>query len=451
MGSHHVGRLTIFDRPIMHRRNLEIPLRIGRICRGRWGAFADGVIADSVDGAISACRVGPAGWRGRWCWSTQPGGNEVSLLARLRIWMVTGFDIGVMGFLASREPGHADPRAFTYGTYTLLFRELATRAGIVVVVIIKAMLPASSKAASGLGIQHFVSIKDLATEDAVLAIVAFEGLDALDPFPDNDTCRDGADPTDVIAPGGQARLGDIEDEKDDGDEDRQDGEKGHEGDVDHFGMVKGKVALGDGIVDDPCTIQETESQLKEVGQGGDGVDKVARADAAFVDKVVEDIKEDVEGDEGKGGPLDDDFFALSGKQADERLGLGKPDEEARDDADDLELDGALDLVLDLLGVIVAILVLLFGDAKGVGRGNGQRHGHGQGGQLLQPGTTANADARGAIGEAAATEEDGVVDEKTSRGDHQHEEQGIGQTGRRGQRIDLRDNGGIKGISIIGIG
>lgn len=145
--------------------------------------------------------------------------------------------------------------------------------------------------------EHFVAVEDFTAEDAVFLLVALEGFDALDPFPDDGAGGCGADPADVVSPASDVGHGDVDDEEDDGDKDGDDGDECYEAHVSHARVVEGVLLFGERVVDDPGGVEEAEGDLEEVAECGDGVDEGGGAGVPGVDEVVEDAEDDGEGDE----------------------------------------------------------------------------------------------------------------------------------------------------------
>lgn len=217
-------------------------------------------------------------------------------------------------------------------------------------------------------------------------------------------------------------------------------------------MVKGIALLHQSVVNHPGGVENAQGERKQVAEGRDGIGKGPRPRGALVrvHEAVEGLEDDVERDERKGGPLDDDLFALPGKQPDQGLGLGEPQERVGDDADDLELVAAQDILLQGLGVLDPIGILRLGGPKGGGRRNGQRDGDAERRHLLQPRPPSDAGAGAGIGEALAAEDDHAPVDKGPRRDEEHDDQRICDDGRRGEGVALRKRRRVKGVVKVGI-
>jgi len=148
---------------------------------------------------------------------------------------------------------------------------------------------------------------------------------------------------------------------------------------------------------------------------------------------------------------------VPGKQPDECLDLGKPEEGARDDAHDADLQPIDDLVRQRLGVHVAIVVLPLRNLERVHRRDGQGDGDRQGRDLLQPRTAADADdggtpaVRGADHAMAAQEVGaaaGTPDVERPRRDDQDDDEDVADDGRAADRVQLRGGRGVERVAHI---
>jgi hypothetical protein len=101
-------------------------------------------------------------------------------------------------------------------------------------------------------------------------------------------------------------------------------------------VVKGETLLRNRVVHDPGTIKKAKSELEEVAERRYGIREAAGSRFAIVDKVVNGAKQDIQSDECKGSPLNDDFLSLTRKQSDQGLCLRQPEKRIGYDADNLE-------------------------------------------------------------------------------------------------------------------
>lgn len=151
-----------------------------------------------------------------------------------------------------------------------------------------------------------------------------------------------------------------------------------------------KAALSKGIVDHTASVEQTQADLEQVGQGRDCVEKAIYAGKGR-DEGFQHRKERVQDDEAEASPLYHHLLALAWKQADQRLNLGKPQKQIADDPPDLDGIAGDDLGPDQtrlvgLGVDAAAGedVLALEDGGGLDEGDGQTDAHGERGDLLEP-------------------------------------------------------------------
>lgn len=115
-------------------------------------------------------------------------------------------------------------------------------------------------------------------------------------------------------------------------------------------MIEGITLLHQGIINNPSRIENTKEELEHVTQSrygmsetpGHGVIAVGRV-AMF--KTVDGGEDEVECDESKCHPLNNNLFPVPWEQADQCLGLSQPEEEVGHESNDSELHASHDLCL----------------------------------------------------------------------------------------------------------
>lgn len=140
-------------------------------------------------------------------------------------------------------------------------------------------------------------------------------------------------------------------------------------------MEESKPMFRERVEYDPRRVEQAEGQFEQIAEGRDGVVEQPRPGISAVgDEIIQNAEDRIQDDQREPSPLDHDLFLMPGKQSDQGLDLGKPEEGARDYPDDADLQPINDLIRQRLGIHVAGIILLLRDLERIRRRDSQGDG-----------------------------------------------------------------------------